>query len=44
MPDKKIIQVIGVDDERENNYNNPFETQKVFNSLLSTKLKEALTE
>lgn len=43
MPDKKIIQVIGVDDERENN-NNPFETQKVFNSLLSTKLKEALTE
>lgn len=28
----------------KNNYNNPFETQEVFTSLLSTKLKEALTE
>lgn len=29
---------------KRNNYNNPFETQEVFTSLLSTKLKEELIE
>lgn len=38
--EEKIIQINGVDSERGHDYNNPFENQKVFNTL--NKIKEGI--